>query len=208
MWRNRFTGLLLLLNFFHWWRKTVGCVGFREEPCWGTDIFRSELFLGVTPDLLHQDLPAAEELKCRFFPMNSPVGVSIRCSRNTSMRHLKTFGASQVLLMVKNLPARAGDMGNADSVPGWEDPLDEGRGTHSSILAWKISWTEEPGRVYIVHVVAESWTRLSGHAKPPSLLTSPTRVVLLLHLMNLLWHIVFIQPVMVYSWWWAFCGFG
>ena len=128
MWRNRFTGLLLLLNFFHWWRKTVGCVGFREEPCWGTDIFRSELFLGVTPDLLHQDLPAAEELKCRFFPMNSPVGVSIRCSRNTSMRHLKTFGASQVLLMVKNLPARAGDVRDKDSVLGLGRSPGEGHG--------------------------------------------------------------------------------
>ena len=28
---------------------------------------------------------------------------------------------------------------------GWEDPLEEGMATHSSILAWKISWTEEPG---------------------------------------------------------------
>ena len=29
--------------------------------------------------------------------------------------------------------------------PGWEDPLEEGMATHSSILAWKSSWTEEPG---------------------------------------------------------------
>ena len=28
---------------------------------------------------------------------------------------------------------------------GWEDPLEKGTGTHSSILAWKIPWTEEPG---------------------------------------------------------------
>ena len=28
---------------------------------------------------------------------------------------------------------------------GWEDPLEEGMATHSSILAWKILWTEEPG---------------------------------------------------------------
>ena len=28
---------------------------------------------------------------------------------------------------------------------GWEDPLEEGMMTHSSILAWRISWTEEPG---------------------------------------------------------------
>ena len=30
---------------------------------------------------------------------------------------------------------------------GWEDPLEEGMATHSSILAWEIPWTEEPGRL-------------------------------------------------------------
>ena len=30
---------------------------------------------------------------------------------------------------------------------GWEDPLEEGITTHSSILAWRIPWTEEPGRL-------------------------------------------------------------
>ena len=30
---------------------------------------------------------------------------------------------------------------------GWENPLEEGIATHSSILAWRISWTEEPGRL-------------------------------------------------------------
>ena len=29
--------------------------------------------------------------------------------------------------------------------PDWEDPLEEGMATHSSILAWRIPWTEEPG---------------------------------------------------------------
>ena len=40
--------------------------------------------------------------------------------------------------------------------------------THSSILAWRISWTEEPGRI-TVHGVAKSRTRLSNY---PSLTTS------------------------------------
>ena len=31
--------------------------------------------------------------------------------------------------------------------PGWEDPLEEGMATHSSILAWRIPWTEEPGKL-------------------------------------------------------------
>ena len=30
---------------------------------------------------------------------------------------------------------------------GWEDPLEEEMATHSSILSWKIPWTEEPGRL-------------------------------------------------------------
>ena len=30
---------------------------------------------------------------------------------------------------------------------GWEDPLEKGMATHSSILAWRITWTEEPGRL-------------------------------------------------------------
>ena len=30
---------------------------------------------------------------------------------------------------------------------GWEDPLEEGMATHSNILAWRIPWTEEPGRL-------------------------------------------------------------
>ena len=30
---------------------------------------------------------------------------------------------------------------------GWEDPLEDGMATHSSILAWRIPWTEEPGKL-------------------------------------------------------------
>ena len=42
---------------------------------------------------------------------------------------------------------------------GWEDPLEEGMATHSSILAWIIPWTEEPVRA-TVHRVPKSWTQL------------------------------------------------
>ena len=43
---------------------------------------------------------------------------------------------------VKNLPA-VQETGNQSL--GWEDPLEKEMATHSSILSWKISWTEEPG---------------------------------------------------------------
>ena len=49
--------------------------------------------------------------------------------------------------MGKNPPANAGDIRDVGSIPGQEDPLEEGMATHSSIPAWKISWTEEPGRI-------------------------------------------------------------
>ena len=49
--------------------------------------------------------------------------------------------------VVNNLPAIAGDMGDAGSIPGWEDLLEKKMAPHSSILAWKIPWTEEPGRL-------------------------------------------------------------
>ena len=39
--------------------------------------------------------------------------------------------------------------------------LEKGMATHSDILAWRIPWTEEPGRLHIVHRVARSRTRLS-----------------------------------------------
>ena len=44
----------------------------------------------------------------------------------------------------KNLPANARDIKDVGSSLGW-DLLEEGTGTHSSILAWRIPWTEEPG---------------------------------------------------------------
>ena len=51
--------------------------------------------------------------------------------------------ASLVAQMVENLPAMHESLVQSLS---WEDPLEKGMATHSSILAWRISWTEEPGR--------------------------------------------------------------
>ena len=43
--------------------------------------------------------------------------------------------------MLKNTPANAGHIRHV----GREDPLEQGMATHSTILAWRIPWTEEPG---------------------------------------------------------------
>ena len=53
------------------------------------------------------------------------------------------YKTSLVAQMVKNLPAMWEIQ--VQSL-GWEDSLEKGRVTHSSILAWRIPWTEEPGR--------------------------------------------------------------
>ena len=52
------------------------------------------------------------------------------------------IGASLVAEMVKNLPAMQETWVLS---LGQEDPLEQGMATHSSILAWRIPWTEEPG---------------------------------------------------------------
>ena len=46
--------------------------------------------------------------------------------------------------MVKNLPANAGDVRDVQPL-GQEAPLEKGMATHSSTLAWRKTWTEEPG---------------------------------------------------------------
>jgi len=46
--------------------------------------------------------------------------------------------------MLKNLPAMQETQ--VQSL-GWEDPMEKGMATHSNILAWRIPWTEEPGRL-------------------------------------------------------------
>ena len=56
--------------------------------------------------------------------------------------HLTLLSACAV---VKNLPTKAGDAGDVSSTSGWEDPLEKEMETHSSILAWRTPWTEEPG---------------------------------------------------------------
>ena len=57
------------------------------------------------------------------------------------------FEVSQVALVVNNPPANAAYMRDMGSILGWEDPLQEAMATHSSIIKWRISWTEEPIRL-------------------------------------------------------------
>ena len=65
------------------------------------------------------------------------------------------LGASLVAQLVKNLPSiretRVQSLGR-------EDPLEKRTATHSSNLAWRIPWTEKPGRLHKVHGVTKSRT--------------------------------------------------
>ena len=56
---------------------------------------------------------------------------------NRYLRHFPSGG------VVMNLPA---------------DTAEKGKATHSSILAWRITWRDDPGRLYTVHGVAKSWS--------------------------------------------------
>ena len=49
------------------------------------------------------------------------------------------------MTVVKNLPASAREKGNTGLISGSEEPLEEEMATRSSILAWEIPWTGEPG---------------------------------------------------------------
>jgi len=70
--------------------------------------------------------------------------------------------AFQVALAVKNPPANAGDIRDSNSIPGLEDPLEEGMATQSGILAWRISM--EPGVLQSMgsHWFGHNWSNLAG----------------------------------------------
>ena len=69
-----------------------------------------------------------------------------------TVQNTPVFLGFPVAQLVKNLPTM---WESCIWSLGWEDPLEKGKATHSSILAWRIPWT-------IVHKVARRWTRLSN----------------------------------------------
>ena len=60
---------------------------------------------------------------------------------------------------VKNEPAMQEIQETQVRFLGWKDPLDRGKATHSSILAWRIPWTEEPSGLQPMGS-QKSWTQL------------------------------------------------
>ena len=72
-----------------------------------------------------------------------------------------------VALVIKNLPANAGGIRRQIRSLHWEDHLEEGMATHSSILTWSVPWTEEPGGLHTVNRV----TTIQAQLKQLSTLT-------------------------------------
>ena len=72
----------------------------------------------------------------------SPLGYK---ESDTIVRPTLALWASQVALVVKNLPATEGDIKGIVQSQGQENSIEGGMGTHCSILDWRIPWTEEPG---------------------------------------------------------------
>ena len=68
----------------------------------------------------------------------------LACTREIAKKHNNLRETNLVTQIVKNPPAMWETWVRS---LGWEDPLEEGMATHSSILCWRIPWTEEPGRL-------------------------------------------------------------
>ena len=111
-----------------------------------------------------KDLPAVQETLVHSLGWENPLekGVATHSSilawRIPCTEEPESYDwTSLVAQMVKNLPAMGETWVRS---LGWEDLLEKGKATHSSILVWRILWTEEPGRLQF-HGVAKSQTQLS-----------------------------------------------
>ena len=77
------------------------------------------------------------------------------------------FWASQMALMVENPLTNAGDIRHMGSIPGLRRCPGEGMAAHSSRFAWRITWTEEPGRLQSIglQIVGHDWSDLAQYSK-------------------------------------------
>ena len=71
---------------------------------------------------------------------------------------------SQVMLVVKNPPANAGDIRDSGLIPGLGRSSGGGMAIHSSILAWRIPWTEEPGKLQSIASQRDT-TKVTEHVR-------------------------------------------
>ena len=89
-------------------------------------------------------LHRVKKLICRLGAV-SDGGVLAHTHKLNIIEYAPAFGTSLVAQMVKNLPAMQEFQETQVQSLGGEDPLEKGMATHSSILDWRIPWTEVPG---------------------------------------------------------------
>ena len=105
----------------------------RHPPC-------SALYCGRVPSLTLAACSLSVQDQHRLSS-----GISV----NPEVLDSKPLRTSQVALVLKNLPASAGDIRDVGSIPGSGRPPGRGDDNHSSTFGWRIPGTEEPGRLWI-----------------------------------------------------------
>ena len=99
---------------------------------------KRKFLLGTTVAASSQEYSDLNFLTAR--PTNFRLGTA--CPRNGTNQSLQQQMASLVAQIIKNLPTIQETQARS---LGWEEPLEKGTATRSSIVAWRISWTEKPG---------------------------------------------------------------
>ena len=113
---------------------------------------------------------------------------------------MELYWASLLAQVVKNLPAMQETWVRSQ---GWEDSLEKGMATHSSILAWKIPWTEEFVRQQSMGLqrVRHDWTiTLSLSYEIRSFVTGLFHLAYYFQVLNILYFIPFYGGIMFHLW--------
>ena len=149
------------------------------QMLYAIEIIRGNLFLSLSLSLsttcVHLHLLGmnwtlkALLLTCKQYREYSP-GPDQHTFFRIRVQILKTKGFPGGTV-VKNKPANSGDSRDVGLIPGLEDPLEEEMATHSSILAWRIPGTEEPGGLQSMgsQTVGHDWTHTESCLKMKTL---------------------------------------
>ena len=139
-------------NCFKWWTMIIQALNVRDQISHNKGFPKANYELGV------KHVKIIKGCVCGTASSQVP--------NNLWLMVIDSYSASQMALMVKNLPVNVADIRNPRVWSlGQEDPLEEGIAIHSSILAWRIPWTEELGRLQSIgsQTAGHNWSN-SMHA--------------------------------------------
>ena len=104
---------------------------------------------------------ALNSLETRWEQLPEGQGYAVVINHHTvSRREIDKKSASQVALVVKNLPANAGDVRDVGWIPGWGRSPKRGYGKPLQYSCLRILWTKEPGGLLEIYRVTKSQTQL------------------------------------------------